>query len=718
MQVNWLKDEKLRPLDCLQEQSGSPSRSSGSLRASFRQCAGGEEHLVLVDRQGQAWSWGKGPQTGLVPHHKEEEEDDTLLSEDDEVVLTRIDFFQGLRVAGVTSGRDFTLALVEHVGNCPTSPAAADGGNSADGKGKPSSSSSTSSSSCPLGLPIAPNRSSFNARPALDKSVSLVEEEVVELRKKRRAEGLENGIGEDNEVERQSSVERLTQSGMYINPTDALKYLSDQLSWIGKTQQDQERLPSPSRNAEGGPPSGPAAGAQEEPAAGPTVVSNIYKATSSAMAGGVRYMGQTVSRLSQSFSVSSEKDVEEEEEEEEEGGRSKATGEQVGEAGEIPLSTLQQNLCTEASSARPVQPLLSSYSSTSSLHRRSQSASMLDKLASPKPVFPDQQKQRSESPGASATAGVGHRRRAQAKPASAKYEVWFWGRSPRGQAGQGDMLDRLQPCQVSELADRGVRKVACGPRHCLALTASGAVYGWGENAAGQACPSYLLAVCPSPTKIDLPVGETACDVAVVGSRSYVLTDCGSIFLLGGRTKDKRSSLQPFKPAGCRSHPAEEAFIPRALLSSASHLVVFDGPHDLPMCNFKAVEKLFLFKLHEIVKRVLEPLCSKGGGKQQEENMKVRRSLLSRCEDLSGLVSESVAMLSDVWLLKDCDRIPLVNNPTRFEKVFSEYSAALCDCLASGCLELDSQEFTKLSPVAVEVLSHVSLGDCLGDTQIG
>ena len=35
------------------------------------------------------------------------------------------------------------------------------------------------------------------------------------------------------------------------------------------------------------------------------------------------------------------------------------------------------------------------------------------------------------------------------------------------------------------------------------------------------------------------------------------------------------------------------------------------------------------------------------------------------------------------------------------------SATLCDCLASGCLEMDSQEFARLSPVAVEVLGQVS-----------
>ncbi len=84
----------------------------------------------------------------------------------------------------------------------------------------------------------------------------------------------------------------------------------------------------------------------------------------------------------------------------------------------------------------------------------------------------------------------------------------------------------------------------------------------------------------------------------------------------------------------------------------------------------------------------------------------RKSLLSRCEALISLASESTSALSEAWLLKDCDRIPLVRSPARFERAFAEYGAALCDCLAGDALQLDSQEFARLSPVAVEVLSQV------------
>ena len=48
-------------------------------------------------------------------------------------------------------------------------------------------------------------------------------------------------------------------------------------------------------------------------------------------------------------------------------------------------------------------------------------------------------------------------------------EVMVWGKGSRGQVGQGDMLDRLQPSTVHELSGCGVIKVVCGSKHSLGL---------------------------------------------------------------------------------------------------------------------------------------------------------------------------------------------------------------------------------------------------------
>ena len=101
------------------------------------------------------------------------------------------------------------------------------------------------------------------------------------------------------------------------------------------------------------------------------------------------------------------------------------------------------------------------------------------------------------------------------------------------------MLDRLQPSVIPSLSKLGVQKVSCGSQHCLALTLTGAVYGWGDNSMGQSCPQVSLAVCSVPQVVSLPAGETAVDICAAESFSFVLTDAGTVLAFGSRDKNLR-----------------------------------------------------------------------------------------------------------------------------------------------------------------------------------
>ena len=61
---------------------------------------------------------------------------------------------------------------------------------------------------------------------------------------------------------------------------------------------------------------------------------------------------------------------------------------------------------------------------------------------------------------------------------------------------------------------------------------SGHIYGWGENTYGQASPQYTLSVCSMPKLISLPTGETATDISAISYGSFVLTDIGTVYILG------------------------------------------------------------------------------------------------------------------------------------------------------------------------------------------
>lgn len=77
-------------------------------------------------------------------------------------------------------------------------------------------------------------------------------------------------------------------------------------------------------------------------------------------------------------------------------------------------------------------------------------------------------------------AGLGH-----SVVATAERQVWAWGENYFGQVGIGveDGEHQTTPQLVPDLT--GVRRVAAGAGHTLAVTYGGAVWAWGDNADGQ-----------------------------------------------------------------------------------------------------------------------------------------------------------------------------------------------------------------------------------------
>lgn len=60
-------------------------------------------------------------------------------------------------------------------------------------------------------------------------------------------------------------------------------------------------------------------------------------------------------------------------------------------------------------------------------------------------------------------------------------EFWVWGDVKHGQLGTGDLINRPRPFLVSKLNLLGIRKIACGDYHILAMTLDGRVFSWGKN---------------------------------------------------------------------------------------------------------------------------------------------------------------------------------------------------------------------------------------------
>lgn len=60
--------------------------------------------------------------------------------------------------------------------------------------------------------------------------------------------------------------------------------------------------------------------------------------------------------------------------------------------------------------------------------------------------------------------------------------IWAWGSNEYGQIGDGGRQERLHPVQVQDI--RGVKRIAAGNDHTIAIKEDGSVWTWGRNTSG------------------------------------------------------------------------------------------------------------------------------------------------------------------------------------------------------------------------------------------
>ena len=76
--------------------------------------------------------------------------------------------------------------------------------------------------------------------------------------------------------------------------------------------------------------------------------------------------------------------------------------------------------------------------------------------------------------------------------------VWAWGDNWAGQLGDGTTTGRPTPVKVAGLS--GVKAIAAGDVHSLALLNDGTVRGWGNNGHGQLGDGKVTVVQVTPVK--------------------------------------------------------------------------------------------------------------------------------------------------------------------------------------------------------------------------
>jgi LPXTG-motif cell wall-anchored protein len=130
------------------------------------------------------------------------------------------------------------------------------------------------------------------------------------------------------------------------------------------------------------------------------------------------------------------------------------------------------------------------------------------------------------------SAGAGH-----ALALTSAGEVLAWGDNDFGQVGDGTTVNRDVPVPVAGLpADAPVKAIAGGDDHSLALTSTGAVYGWGYNGQGQLGHGTTTSSYRTPVDTLIPAGDTVVGLAAgLGFQSFAITSTGSLLAWGDNT---------------------------------------------------------------------------------------------------------------------------------------------------------------------------------------
>ena len=109
--------------------------------------------------------------------------------------------------------------------------------------------------------------------------------------------------------------------------------------------------------------------------------------------------------------------------------------------------------------------------------------------------------------------------------------VWCWGRNDAGQLGNDSTVASTTPVSVSELG--AVARITAGAKHTCAVTTGGAVWCWGDNAFGQlGSGAVARSLVPVPVS-GLPKGMAT--VAAGDGHTCAVTAAGSLWCWGDNT---------------------------------------------------------------------------------------------------------------------------------------------------------------------------------------
>ncbi|EOA13376.1 hypothetical protein CARUB_v10026414mg [Capsella rubella] len=112
--------------------------------------------------------------------------------------------------------------------------------------------------------------------------------------------------------------------------------------------------------------------------------------------------------------------------------------------------------------------------------------------------------------------------------------LYTYGWSKYGQLGHGDLEDHLVPHKLEALGNSFISQISGGWRHTMALTSDGKLYGWGWNKFGQVGVGNNLDQC-SPVQVRFPDDQKVIQVSCGWRHTLAVTERNNVFAWGRGT---------------------------------------------------------------------------------------------------------------------------------------------------------------------------------------
>ncbi|XP_013706397.1 ultraviolet-B receptor UVR8-like [Brassica napus] len=112
--------------------------------------------------------------------------------------------------------------------------------------------------------------------------------------------------------------------------------------------------------------------------------------------------------------------------------------------------------------------------------------------------------------------------------------LYTYGWSKYGQLGHGDLEDHLIPHKLEALGSSVISQISGGWRHTMALTSDGKLYGWGWNKFGQVGVGDNIDQC-SPVQVRFPDGQKVVQVSCGWRHTLAGTERNNVFAWGRGT---------------------------------------------------------------------------------------------------------------------------------------------------------------------------------------